>query len=271
MGLIRADGSEKPVLLELKNFDRFIQSLPFKELPAVKPAAVVVLTEGQDAWAGAYSSFILAEQAGFNVSFQYINQPLKPVALYLLPSVKGINSPKKYEWENLLEKVRAGADLYVSTDNGYFSPFNKPFGLEVAGNAVRTGNASFNSQTMSGNLKFAMPAPLRLDLKPTTAKVIAAEDDGNPVFTVNNYGSGKIYLLTFPLENNMSKTPGSFNKNQPEIFKIYQHIAAEVLANRVAKDNDSFVLTTEHDLNQRQKIVVMVNYDDKISVAPIEL
>lgn len=78
-------------------------------------------------------------------------------------------------------------------------------------------------------------------------------------------------MLTFPLENNMSKTPGSFNKNQPEIFKIHQHIAVEVLANRVAKDNDPFVLTTEHDLNQRQKIIVTVNYDDKISVAPIEL
>jgi hypothetical protein len=58
-------------------------------LPARQTDAVCILSEGQDQWAIAYASFILAKQAGFDLTFRYADQPLKDASLYLLPSISG--------------------------------------------------------------------------------------------------------------------------------------------------------------------------------------
>ncbi|MDZ7615310.1 MAG: hypothetical protein U5K51_17635 [Flavobacteriaceae bacterium] len=70
LGLIKEDRTPKPVMNELKAFSNFIDKLPFKTLPARKTEAVCILTEGQDTWSVAYSTFVLAKQAGFDFKFQ---------------------------------------------------------------------------------------------------------------------------------------------------------------------------------------------------------
>ena len=51
--------------------------------------AVCILTAGQDHWGVAYSTFVLAKQAGFDLEFQYATQPIREADLYLLPCLSG--------------------------------------------------------------------------------------------------------------------------------------------------------------------------------------
>ncbi len=102
---------------------------------------------------------------------------------------------------------------------------------------------------------------VRLNIKATTAKVLAHESDGNPLFTVNSYGKGKIYFLDMPMEMNLTNTPGAFTENPAECWKIYKTFAEEIIdRNRVVKKNDPFVGITEHDLSADEKVIVLVNY-----------
>ena len=64
-------------------------------------------------WGAAYSSFILAKQAGFDLEFQYSDQPLKPSNLYLMPSVNGMSAISRRRWLELLDKVHSGATLLL--------------------------------------------------------------------------------------------------------------------------------------------------------------
>ena len=47
-------------------------------------------------------------QAGFDLAFQYADQPLKPAALYLLPCVGGNTAIPRRRWLELLERVQQG-------------------------------------------------------------------------------------------------------------------------------------------------------------------
>jgi hypothetical protein len=263
LGLFRNDRSPKPVVNELKEFRKFIDDLPFYALPPQKKEAVCILTDGQDQWGVAYSSYVLAKQAGFDIEFQHSNQPIKESSLYLLPSIKGLELINRRDWLNILGKVRDGATLYVSYDWGFLSPFLEPAGFEVVTSQNRDTPVDFISN--DGNIKsFAMASGRKLNISPTTATVLAHEKDSNPVFTVNNYGKGKIYFLALPMEMNLATTPGGFTENPDECWKIYHTIAAEIIKeNRTVIKTDPFVGITEHDLSQNEKIVILINYTPK--------
>jgi len=260
LGLFRIDRSAKPVVDEISKFRKFLDGLPFESLPARKREAVCILTDGQDQWGVAYSSFILAKQAGFDLEFQHANQPIKDAPLYILPSIKGLSLMNRADWLSILDKVKEGAILYVSIDQGFLSHFLEPAGIEVVTSQNRNASVDFISN--DGYIKpFSMNAGRKLNIKTTTAKVLAHETDGNPLFTMNSYGKGKIYFLDMPLEMNLTNTPGAFTENPAEYWKIYHTIAAEVIAkNRAVTKNDPMVGITEHDLSATEKVVVLVNY-----------
>jgi len=271
LGLFRIDRSLKPMVDELKNFRRFIDQLPFEALPQRKKEAVCILTDGQDQWGVAYSTFILAKQAGFDIEFQHGNQPIKDAQLYLLPSIKGLTLINRTEWLAILDKVKEGAILYVSFDEGFLSHFVEPAGIDVVTSQNRTGQASFVSY--NGDIKpFSLNAARKLNINPTTAQVLARENDGNPVFTVNSYGKGKIYFLGFPMEIDLTLKPGVFTDNPPECWKIYKTISGEISKqNRVVTKTDPFVGITEHDLSPDTKIIVLVNYSPVDRTVPLSI
>jgi hypothetical protein len=265
LGLFRNDRSAKPVVHELSVFRNFLDGLPFKSLPLRKKEAVCILTDGQDQWGVAYSTFILAKQAGFDIEFQSGDQPLKEAPLYILPSIRGLTLIDREDWLKILDKVKEGAILYVSFDKGFLSPFVEPAGIEIVSSNQRTGKASFVST--DGKIKtFMMDAERKMSIMPKSAQVLAHEDDGNPVFTVNSYGKGKIYFLGFPMETDLTNQPGSFDTTSAECWKIYETISREVVAkNRAVTKDDPFVGITEHDLSADKKVVILLNYspDDR--------
>lgn len=260
LGLIREDRTLKPVINEFKVFSAFIENLPFKSLPLRKAEAVCLLTEGQDNWAVAYTSFILAKQAGFDFTFQKAGQELKEAPLYLLPSMKGIEPMYKEDWVKLLSKVKAGATLYMSLDDAYLNTFNEPLGVELLTNIKRRGAVQFRTNLFGDSLSFTTRAERKVAINTKGAKVLATEADGSAAFIEARYGQGKIYLLTFPLEANLTTTTGAFDKGAPAYAAIYKHIAQEVIAQRVVQQQNPFIGTTEHAINGNEKVVVAINY-----------
>lgn len=260
LGLFRTDRSQKPMIEELMNFRKFLDGLPFESLPERKKEAVCILTDGQDQWGVAYSTFILAKQAGFDVEFQHGSEPLKEAPVYIMPSIKGLTLINRTDWLALLDKVKAGATLYVSFDEGFLSHFVENAGIDVQTGQNRTGQVSFVST--DGSIKpFSMNATRRLNIVPTTARVLAKENDGNPVFTENTYGKGMIYFLSFPLEMDMTNTPGIFTENPPECWKIYKAFGSAAIArNRTVTKSDPLIGITEHDLSSGRKIITIINY-----------
>ncbi|MBK7709649.1 MAG: hypothetical protein IPJ37_00755 [Bacteroidales bacterium] len=140
LGLFRQDRTPKPVLIEFRNFTNFLGKLPFKTLPPRKTEAVCILTEGQDNWAVAYNTFILAKQAGFDIQFQKAEQELKESKVYLMPSVKGLDAIFKDSWYKILDRVREGATLYLSLDFVYMPTLTTPLGFEIRSNIQRRGH-----------------------------------------------------------------------------------------------------------------------------------
>jgi hypothetical protein len=268
LGLFRTDRSPKPVLNEFRKFSSFIDSLPFRTLPARKTEAVCILTEGQDNWAAAYSSFILAKQAGFDFEFMKAGQPLKESELYIMPSVKGLDAIYKDTWYAVLDRVKEGATLYISLDFAYL-PDPGRLGYEVKSNIQRRGSLKFRSVLNSGKLDFETFSERRLNIDPKDCRVLGSEADGNPAFLLSAYGKGRIYILTFPLEYNLAVTAGAFDKGMPEWYRIYSEFSASVSAERILTRNNASVGVTEHQVSENEKIIVLINYSSE--TAPCDL
>ncbi len=267
LGLFRLDGTPKPVLNELGGFRRFVDGLPLPALPPRLTEAVCILSEGQDQWAVAYSSFVLAKQAGFDLEFQYADQPLKDAPLYLLPCISGGRIIYRRRWLELLERVRAGATLYVSHEDGMLSPLTEPFGFEVLSRSRRSGASDVVMQGLPGQPRLMTRGPFRLRLSPSRAEVLGRETDGNPVFTRADYGRGAIYFLSFPMEKELATTPGAFHEpGAPPCWQVYRHFAEPFMSHRVVSKDHPQVGVTEHVVDERRRAVVLINY----SPEPVE-
>jgi hypothetical protein len=218
----------------------------------------------------AYTSFVLAKQAGFDFQFQKAGQELKDAPLYLLPSLKSIDPFYKDYWFKLLDKVKAGATLYMSLDDAYLPTFNEPLGIEVLSNIKRRGRVSFNAKLGNDSVFFSANSERKIAINPLNTTVLAKEADGNPVFFKTSYGKGFIYLLTFPLEHNLTNTTGAFDKGQPSYANIYKEIASPFIKERVITQNSPFIGVTEHSLSNNEKAIVLINYStEDLTIEPV--
>ena len=260
LGLFRADRRAKPVAQVVEQFQGWLKSLPFQHLPQRTTQAVCILTHGQEQWAAAYGSFLLARQAGFDIEFQYADQPLKPSSLYLVPSVRGGGSFSRRFWLQLQDRVRAGASLYLSHHDCMLSPFNEFFGIEVKTRAKQAGPVTFALRG-DPDTQLQCDTPYRLELHNLGADVLAQDQAGNPVFTRHSYGQGQAYFLSMPLETALMNSPGSFHSSTAAPFwKIYAAVASPQVHQRVLQKDNPFLGITEHPLGPDSCLAVLINY-----------
>lgn len=267
LGLFGADGVNwraKPVAQSLLKFSQFLQTVP--SLPIRRREAVCIMSGGQDCWGTAYSSFILAKQAGFDLEFQTSRQPLRDAELYLLPSMQA--QPWRRFGLELMERVRLGATLYVSLGDALLSDVKEWFGVEVQTRKQRKQPAAFR---FSEDI-FEVKADYRLDLKPEGAEVLATEADGNPVFTRFAYGSGVVYFLQVPLEASLSQLPGTFHEEASSPFwKLYKDFSGAARESRVVKKSLPSIGITEHARDEAYRYVTIINYTPATIAFPLML
>jgi endo-1,4-beta-mannosidase len=262
LGLFRSDGSKRPVLDAVSAFRKFIDALPFETLPEQQKDAICILTRDQDTWAVAYSSMILAKQAGFDMEFQFAEQPIKDASLYLLPSIEGSEMISRHRMMELLQKVENGASLYISIGDAFPGQFEQLTGLQPQTHQVRENTEYEIKLTgLDGTALIPGNNKIKIVYKNINAKVLGIEDDGNPAFTVANYGKGKVYFLSVPLEKNLTINAGSFHSaNALPSWKVYNEFAKKEISLRSVNKSNAMLGITEHPVDQNHKIIVVINY-----------
>ena len=281
LGLFRSDRSAKPMQSAIARFIERIESTrgPLGRpeggaagaapgLPAFRRDAVCILTEGQDQWAAAFASFILAKQAGFDIEFQFADQPLKDARLYIVPSVAGARAIASRLHHDLIARVENGASLYVSHDGCFLGWFEPTFGLEVQSRTAVDTRVEFE---LSGE-PIVLRTRTRLVLRATSAEILAREPDGAPAFARNRHGAGWVYFLNAPLERFVSSTPGVFDDRETAACRrVYDAMSCDVRADRALVSDDPFITVTEHEMAERERIVVVVNNSNQERPVAVKL
>ena len=119
------------------------------------------------------------KQAGLDIDYQYCNQPVKDAEMYFLPSVRGADVIDQHRMREVLQKVRDGATLYVSNDNGHIGPdFPEFTGLKVRSYTKKIHEDKVKINGVEGNL--IVKADIKHILQAVTARVLAVDQDGKP-------------------------------------------------------------------------------------------
>ena len=266
LGLVREDRTPKPVLREMHAFRQAEERMPFSELPPCTTDAVCILTAEQDQWGVAYSAFVLAKQAGFDLRFHFQDRALPDASLYLLPSLGSLSRRRE---EELWARVRAGATAYVSLAGGLLGRFAEATGAEVLTRSERRGECH---ASLAGGASFRLPAQFQYELKLRTADAIAREADGRPLLCKNRLGEGEVFLLTIPLEAAVATIPQAFegDDSQP-LWLIYGAIAGKVLGKRIVRKSNPWIGITEHILDERNSVAILINYSPRQATDVISL
>ena len=259
------NGTKKPVMDEFTSFRKFTESYPYAKLPERLKDAVCVLTSGQEQWPVAYGTFILAKQAGLDIEFTWYNEEIPESDVYLMPCVSSNHAITKRAMETILERVEKGATLYISLANGVLVDFKGITGLYLK---TRNETPSENGETkfqLDGE-SFSLRAPYRHVLESVGAEVLIKDQNGNPFFTVNDYGKGKVYFINAPIENMIARTPGALVDGQQvpyflrhSYYKLYEMLDIKN-KEKIADSKNSSIGVTEHVVSEAERIINMVNY-----------
>jgi endo-1,4-beta-mannosidase len=273
LGFIDPEGRPKKMLQEMSKFKKTINKLPFKVLPQRKVDAVCVISHGQEHWPTALGSFILAKQVGMDIEYCYQDQPLPESELYLLPCITGHTVMWRRRMNELLEKVSQGAVLYISWNDGFIADFETITGLKVISRIKRSSGVSLTkADDNTGEVITVGNSTYRLNLEETRAKSLYREEDGNAAFTEVEYGKGKVYFLTVPVEIHVIKENSSFTSgNSQPYYKLYEEILKNSTSGKVVKKNNPYIGVTEHAMDGENNIVVAVNYNTEELSAELSL
>jgi hypothetical protein len=267
LGLFRSQGNDwtpKPAAENLLKFSQFLEKAP--ALPPRRREAVCILSDNQDCWGAAYASFILAKQAGFDLDFQTFRQPLREAEVYLLPSIQ--EQPWRRFGVALMDRVRQGATLYVSLGDALLADARDWFGVEAQTRQQRRQPAQVQFAADS----FEIQATYRLNLQSIGAEILAAEPDGNPVFTRYSYGKGTVYFLQVPLETYLSRTPGVFHEESAAPYwKFYSEFSRQARSGRAVEKSSPWIGITEHPRDEGYRYVSIINYSPQPAAFPLQL
>lgn len=265
LGMFRGDHTPKPVCNELTAFMNFVDNAPVEKLPPRVQDAVCVLTEGQDTWGVSYGAFILAKQAGLDISFVWHTDELPEAKAYLLPSLTGdLNIRRRVMWE-LMRRVEQGATLYMSLNTALLSPFKEVTGLEVV---RRSQRAQMDSLVIDGVKIDNLGSEFRCEFAPAGAEVLLSTEDGNPAFTKFAYGKGTVYFCSLPIELEAATKPGRA-ANMP-LYKIYSQMDIRS-KDKVAASDVFDLCVTEHIQDENTRYLCLINYVSKAQSANITL
>ncbi len=267
LGLLDVDHNPKPIAKELKSFGEMLDRLPITHLPQRKVDACCISTMDREMWPALASSYILAKQAGLEVTFRNCMQTeqMPEVPIYIMPSIGGWRVTFRETYDYLIDRVmNGGATLYVSTDDGLLTEFERFFGLRSHG--VFRGNRPETMQMQTEDKTISLPCGgnAHITLESIGAEVLGTAADGNPLFARHKLGKGYVYFLGFPIENMMWGRPGSFSEaDEVPYYQIYRTFGKGVLDKKIVTSLNPMIGVTEHMIDDNTAIIVAVNYDNK--------
>ena len=258
LGLLHTDenNTPKPMMLELEGFAKEIMKLDLLEFSPSKTDAVCILTPEQDHWASAYAVFTLCVQAGINVKFCYSTQDIPEAPLYFMPCITGLNGMEKSKYNDILKRVENGAKLYISHSGGFLSEFEKITGLRPVSRRSVAREVRFEIE----NESVFVNSTVLTEFQSVGAQILIENDD-EIILTKNKFKNGEIYFLSLPLEENLSRISGGFEK---PFYKLYKYISGD--NEYIVKKESDIGVTVHTKGNDTFLFVVNYTYDDKSDI-----
>lgn len=256
LGLIYSDGTHAPMLDRMTAFSKFTER--FGNLPERIVDATCILLYNQNTWEQSYGTFLLAKQAGIDVEFMWAEKELPKTNAYIVPGLQLYVEPTKRLWNDILNRVyNNGANLYISMDGGMMSEF-----CEITGFELISKSRSLYPHTMDFNGEKIKVNPVYdIILSAKTAKVLAYNEDGIPMFGVNDYGKGKVYFISAQLETYAANTPAFIDgENSRNYYRLYKAMNLKNPLKVVSCENPT-IGVTEHIIDENSRYVALINYE----------
>ena len=272
LGLFKADRTPKPTVCEMGAFVSFLKNLPFERLPPRRREVVCLLSDRADVWRPAFGAYLLAQQAGFGLSFASAETELPEAKLYILPAMPGYNAYSARAWHRLIKKVRAGATAFVSLGGeGGHSEFAEVTGLETLDHHQENVAYSFAFAERPAERIAVTDSHVRENAV-KTARVLAADEQGRPVVSVNACGKGRVVYCNFPIETMGVMKGGCWTgKSLNPLYRVYAVAAREAGVAGLAEKGLPGVGVSEHALSDGRTVVVAINYEPEEAVCPLKV
>lgn len=262
-GFLRADGSQKPVAREAMSFTAQMQALPFDTLPAPLTDAVCIVprTQGRDDVPTLRAAWCLAKQAGLDVTFAGYDSPLPESQIYLLPSLDSSRAITRRRLMALLDRVRAGATLYLSLGRALFRMIPELTGVTFA---YREAGAA--EQIDMDGVRMTVKSDYRYHPEQTDAEsvdILARAADGRAVYTRHRYGKGYIYLSTVPMEKHLASDGKAFRADGQDHSVWYRALTETAPGARILSADSHVVCVTEHVFDDTHRCAVLLNCSER--------
>jgi len=264
-GFFDRNRNPKPVAEVNRAFQQLLGKLPGGILPPHQTdACIIVPRETTDSAKQLNSimrtTYILAKQANMDVRFSYALDPIPDAKLYILTGLTHNKTITKQRLDDLLEKVKAGATLYLSLDAGLFRQLPEITGVEISyrEQVKKVVKLHWNGQDLPISTRYVYHP------ESSRAEALAFSDEQEPVFFRYAMGKGTVYLLTLPLERHLAETPNIFTKvDTPPYHRIYRELARCADVRRSCDSDHPHIRLTEHPIDGEYIYVFAINYSGK--------
>ncbi len=265
LGMFHADSSPKPVVEVIKRFNETVEKTG--HLSDRITDAVCVISHTGNGWGIAFGSFLLAKKAGLDIEFSCIDDTLPESKVYMLPSLKGSLSVYKHQFDRLMKKVEEGATLYISADDLIFcEPLEKIAGLCVENRAKPVGDETV---TIDGKV-LPIISNYRSLYSVAGGEVLLTDNKGNPVMSCTRHGKGKVYFVSFPIENIAASRPHTVSGEKEISYESFYKLIPEFKnAEKKISGNNPYVGITEH-VEEGGRKAVLVNYRPSVQSVTLE-
>ena len=279
LGLLRNDYSPKPVMLEMRDFQKFRENLPFERLPARKTDVVIVVPEKSDSggrndgWLSAFGAYLLCRQAGIDPRFASAEGPLPESPFYIMCSASSLLSYTYPAQKRIFEKAKQGATVLVLHSSlSHLTHMREVTGLEVD---YCTKSPCHREFTVSRHPEGKMTCDDTWTCRLTAheAEVLGAAADGEPIFTRFRYGNGIVLLVNSPIDRatveRRDALTGPCIMPYYLIFREAMFIAG--VKRTVEKGDCPYVGITEHPCGNDRTIVIAINFEPRRMVCPVRI
>lgn len=248
-GLLRADGTPKPVCEEWRAARALLDAQPIGTLAPEAPRCAILRPRYLDqevpfSWQDREAmrktllqSFVLASQAGLDPVVISEHDDFSHYALIICPAVQKLGTPA---WLALRDAARAGATVYwswFSGDHAFHQGAWCPIFEELTGVRHRLRYGCFDLpperftlrgpaplSVPTGSLHHPHPEPLsRLPMAPIAeapVRLIAADGEGRPAFTAHSVGKGRVLFLAWPLERYLANLSDGSARDAHRLYRL---------------------------------------------------
>lgn len=258
LGILDEHSQPKPAGVEMARMQKVISSMP--ELPPRQVDACIVIPHEGNPFMKAVSAFILAQEAGFNVTMRRTDTAMPECGLYIVPGIEGWSVMRKETLDFLLDRAKNhGAKVLFTYDGGDFITIDEIFGLKS--NGLYQQSQTHTAKFPFGDLQYT--AKWNVQMESVGAEVVARNEDGNIVMSRNPYGKGEIWFLGFPLEMLACNKVDGFrpDKNEP-YYQVYRLFAKDACDSYVVQTENPFIGMTQH-MEGECGIVTAINYSNE--------